>query len=73
MCAVDHNPIFNIAFNTNTACRPIQVSEVTATGAIHTHDIQTTHSYTISNIQDGTVDFNLAHNKGKMVRQVLGR
>ena len=61
----NHNPVFQLCLHANCSAAPFLVSEFNEDGHLVTHNIQTTNGYTRNLIQDGTVVFVLAHNKGK--------
>lgn len=61
----NHNPAFQLCLHANCSAAPFLMSEFNENGDLITHNIQTTQGYTRNLLQDGTVAFILAHNKGK--------
>ena len=61
----NHNPVFQLCVHANRSAAQFLVSEFNENGDLITHNIQTTNGYTRNLLQNGTVAFILAHNKGK--------
>ena len=61
----NHNPVFQFCVHANRSAAQFLVSEFNENGDLITHNIETTQGYTRNLLQDGTVAFILAHNKGK--------
>ncbi len=61
----NHNPAFQLCLHANCSAAQFLMSEFNENGDLITHNIQTTNGYTRNLLQDGTVAFILAHNKGK--------
>ena len=61
----NHNPVFQLCLHANRSAAQFLVSEFNENGDLITHNIETTQGYTRNLLQDGTVAFILAHNKGK--------
>ena len=62
---LNHNPVFQLCVHANRSAAQFLVSEFNENGDLITHNIETTQGYTRNLLQNGTVAFILAHNKGK--------